>query len=71
MKEIEITMRNMYANRVTRSDGSTFSRLKGHQSAMTASSGFKGSRDYYRKPGHKQAQCFEFLRESAEGELPS
>ena len=29
LKEVEITMRNMYANRVARSDGSTFSREKG------------------------------------------
>ena len=71
VKEIEITMRNMYVNRVARSDGSTFSREKGHQSAMSASSGFEGSRDCCSRPGHKQAQCFELLRESGEGELPS
>ena len=55
LKEIEITMRNMYANRITRGDGSTFSREKGRESAMTASSGFKGSCDYCSKPGRKQA----------------
>ena len=38
---------------------------------MTASSGFKGSCDCCRKPGHKQAQCFKFLRESGGGPLPS
>ena len=41
LKEFEITMRNMYANRVARGGSSTFSREKGHQSAVTASSGFR------------------------------
>ena len=71
LKEIETTMRNMYANRVARGDGSTFSRKKGRQSAMTASLGLKGSCDYCSKPGHKQAQCFKFLLESGGGPLPS
>ena len=64
-------MRNIYANRVARCDGSTFLREKGRQSAMTASSGFNGSCDYRSKPGHKQAQCFKFLRESGGGPLSS
>ena len=42
-------MRNMCANRVARGHGSTFSRGKGHESAMTASSGFKRSCDYNKK----------------------
>ena len=64
-------MRNMYANRVARGDGLTFSLEKGRESAITVSSGFKGSCDYCSKPGHKQAQCFKFLRESGGGPLPS
>ena len=71
LKEIEIAMRNMYANRVACGDCSTFSREKGRESAMTASSGFKGSCDYCTKPGHKQAQCFTFFCESGGGPLPS
>ena len=71
LKEIEIAMRNKYANSVARGDGSTFSREKGCQSAMMASSGFKGSCDCCSIPGHKQAQCFKFLRESGGGSLPS
>ena len=31
---------------------------------MTVPSGFKGSCDYYNKPGHKKVKCFKFLRES-------
>ena len=64
LKEIDITMRDIYANRIARGDGSTFSRGKGRQSAMTTSSGFK-------KPGHKKAQCFKFMCESGAGPLPS
>ena len=60
----------MYANHVARGDGSTFSREKGRESAMTVSSGFKGSCDYCSKIRHKQAQCFKFLRESGRGPLP-
>ena len=60
-------MRNMYANRVARGDSSTFLREKGRQSAMTASSWFKGSCNYYSTPGHKQAEWFQFLRESGGG----
>ena len=36
-------MRNMYANRVARGEGSTFLREKGRQSAMTASLGLRGA----------------------------
>ena len=71
LKEIEITMRNLNANCVARGDGSTFLREKGRQSDMTVSSGFKGSCDCCSKPGHIQAQCFIFLRESGGGPLPS
>ena len=71
LKEIEITMRNMYANCVARGEGSTFSREKRRESAMTASSGFKGSCDCCSKPDHKQAQCFKFISESGKGPLPS
>ena len=45
LKEIEITMRNMHANRVTRGGTSNFLREKRRESAMTASSGFNGSCD--------------------------
>ena len=38
---------------------------------MTSSSEFKGSCDYYSKPGHKQAQCFKCLREFGGGPLAS
>ena len=71
LKEIETAMRNMYANRGGRGDGSTFSRKKGCQSAMMASSGFKGSCDCCTKLGHKQAQRFKLLRESGGGPLLS
>ncbi|CAM9942141.1 unnamed protein product, partial [Ascophyllum nodosum] len=67
LEEIKITMRNMYANRVARGDGSTFSREKERQSAMTAALGFKGSCDYCSKPGHKHTECLQFLRESGGG----
>ena len=67
----EITMRNLYPNRVARGDGSTFSREKGRQSAMTVSSGFTGSCNYCKKPGLKQFQCFKFLRDFGGGPSPS
>ena len=61
----------MFPNRVAHGDGSTFSREKRYQSAMMASSGFKGSCDNYSKPGHKEAQCFKYLYESGGGPLHS
>ena len=64
-------MRNRYANCVARGVGSTFSCGKRHQSAMTASSGFKGSYDCCIEPGHEKAQCFKFLRKSGRGSLSS
>ena len=36
LEEIDITMRNMYANHVARGGGSTFSRGRGRESAMKA-----------------------------------
>ena len=71
LKQIEITMHNMYTNRIARSGGSTFLRWKGRESAMTVSLGFKGSYDYNNTPGHKKAQCFKFLRKSGAGSSPS
>ena len=67
LKEIVITMQNMYATRAARGEDSTFSREKGRESAMTPCSGFKGSCDYCNKPGHKKSQCFKFLHESGGG----
>ena len=67
----DIMMRITYVNHVTQGDGSTFSRGKGRESAMAASSGFKRSCGYCNKAGHKKAQCFKFLRESDRGPLPS
>ena len=60
-------MRHMYANRVTRGGSSKFSRGKGRESTMTASSGFKRSCGYFNIPRHKEAQCFTFLRDSGGG----
>ena len=54
-------MRNMYANRVARGKGSTFSRWKERESTMTAFLGLEGSYDYCEKPGHKKAQCSKLL----------
>ena len=63
-------MRHMNVNRAVRGGGSTFLRGKRRKSATTASLGFKGSCDYCNKPVHKNAQCFNFLRESGRGSLP-
>ena len=71
LTEIAITVRNMYANCVARVDGTTFLHRKGRESAVTASSGFKGSCDHCHKPGHKKAQSFKFPCESAEESLSS
>ena len=62
-------MRDMYASRVECDDSSTFSCRKGHESVITASSGFKGSCDYCNKPGHKQAQCVSNFCASLAGDL--
>ena len=70
LRKVKIAMRSMYANGVARGDGSTFSREKGRQSAMMASSGLKKSCDYCSKPGLKQAQCFILLCEPGGGPLP-
>ena len=43
LEGLDITIGNMYVNRVARGDGSTFLRGKGRLSAMMAPSGFKGS----------------------------
>ena len=56
-------MRNMYADRVACG-------VKGRESAMTASSDFKRSRDYRNKPRHIKFHCFKFLRESDRRSLP-
>ena len=64
-------MQNMYTNRVTRGDGSTFSCGKGRESSMTTSSSFKGRCDERNTPGHKKARCFKFLREYGGVVLPS
>ena len=64
-------VRNMYANRVARGGGSTFSRGKERKSDMAAALGFKRSCNYFNNPGHKKTQCFKFLRESDRGSLPS
>ena len=53
-------MRNMYANRVARGDGTTFSRGKERRSAITTYLGFKESCDYCHKPGHKKIKSFNF-----------
>ena len=71
LKKNDIAMRNMYANRVARGDGSTFLRGKERESAMMASSGFKGGRVYCNTSGHKTAQCFKTLCKSGGGPLPS
>ena len=70
-KEIGNTMRNMYANRVTRGDDWMFPRGKGRNSAMTASSGMKESCNFCNKSGLKKVQCSKFLRESSGEPLPS
>ena len=43
LREVKTTMYSMYANRDARGSDSTFSRGKGNESAMTASSGLRGS----------------------------
>ena len=60
LKEIKTTIRNMYTNRVAHGSGLTFSRGNGRESAMAASSGFKGSFDYSNKPGHKSSSDSNF-----------
>ena len=56
----------MYANHVARGDGSMSLRRQGRESAMTASSGFKGTCDYCSKPGHNQAQRFKLCEAGVE-----
>ena len=58
----------MCVNRVARGGSSAFWRGKGRMSAMTASSSFKGSRDYYNKLGHKNTQVSNFLERA--GRVP-
>ena len=64
-------MRNMYANRVARSAGSSFSRGKGRKLAMSTSSGYKRSWNHCNKSGQKKAQSFKLLRESDGESSPS
>ena len=71
LNEIEITIRNMYRQTRLARCGSTYSREKGRQSAMKASSGLKRSCDYCSKPSHKHAQYFKVLRESGGRPLTS
>ena len=66
LKETETTMRNMYANRVARGGGSTLSRREGRESTMTAFLGFKGSRNYCNKLGHKKPSASNLCESLAE-----
>ena len=71
LKQIEIAMRNIYANRVARSICSKVQPAIGRESAMMVSSSLKRICSYWNKPGDKKAQCFKFLRESGVRPIPS
>ena len=64
-------MRNMYDNRIARGDGLTFLRVKRRESAMAASSDFKGSCDYCYKSGHKKGQLLQISARIWHGNTPS
>ena len=71
LKLVETTMCNLYANHVARGGGSTFLHGKGRESAMTESSGLRGSCGYCNNPSYKNVKSFKFLRESGGESLSS